>query len=90
MADKVIVTDYSSWQPTDNPVCDWQDNTDPQQPVKTEPPEANDLSEIVGNTSSTHARTDGTTSSTSGTRSSATTASRAGWLRSDGRRTSDC
>ncbi len=44
----VTVTDYSNWAPSDNPVCDWQDNTDPQVRVKTQPPESDDLSEIVG------------------------------------------
>ena len=38
--------DYSAFAPTDNPVCDWQTNTDPQVIIKTQPEQ--DLSEFVG------------------------------------------
>ena len=40
--------DHSAFEPTDNPLQDWQDNPDPQQIVKTQPKVANDLSGLIG------------------------------------------
>ena len=40
------VYDYSAFKPTDHPVCDWQDNPDPLEIIKTQPDQ--DFSELVG------------------------------------------
>ena len=40
------VYDYSAFNPTDHPVCDWKDNPDPLAIIKTQPDQ--DLSELVG------------------------------------------